>query len=62
MILHLNLIGFNTSQANVLLSGNHASCELNTPFSGDVRMTSLSNDGLQGIPEVVIIVTIITML
>ena len=45
-----------------MLAGDHASCKLSTPFSGDVRMTSLSNDGLQGIPEVVIIVMVITML
>ena len=33
-------------------SGNQSICEVNNPYGSDVRMTSQSNDGVQGVPEV----------
>ncbi len=37
---------------NTISSGSQSTCEVNHPFPSDIRMTSLSDDGVQGVPEV----------
>ena len=54
IILHIIHIAFDPNEVKSSISGNKSACELPapTPFADDVRMTSLSDDGAQGIPEV----------
>ena len=47
-------IAFDPNEVKSSISGNKSTCQssAHTPFADDVRMTSLSDDGVQGIPEV----------
>ena len=45
-------IGFDPNLGSSVPSGNRSICKLNTPFDGDIRTLSLTDDGLEGVPEV----------